>query len=145
MALKRCVACGQEKDESEFTSWWDKATGHRRGTCRSCKSEQQKKWYEKNKEEHSAKTRENKQRAIAAAQQFVWDYLSAHSCVRCGESNPIVLEFDHIRGQKKMHVSEMVRRGYGINSIGEEIAKCQVLCANCHRIKTSEERGWFRS
>jgi hypothetical protein len=143
MALKRCVACGEEKDESEFPSWWDKAAGHRRGTCRTCKSEQQKRWYEKNKETHKANIKANKERAIAEARRFVWDYLTSHPCVDCGESNPRTLEFDHVKGRKRMAVSEMVRAGYGIESIAAEISKCEVRCANCHRIKTYQERGWF--
>ncbi len=143
MGLIQCVACGEMKDETEFP-WWDESANRRRGTCRACKSEQQKKWYAKHKETHVANARINRERAIAEARRFVWDYLSTHPCVHCGESNPVVLEFDHIRGKKRMHVSEMVRRGHGLESIAEELAKCQVLCANCHRIKTSNERGWFK-
>ena len=143
MALKKCVACGIEQDESEFTSWWNRETGHRRGTCRTCKKKQQQKWYRKNKETHIANVRVNKEKAIAEARQFAWDYLSSHPCIKCGQSNPVVLEFDHVRGRKKMAVSEMVRAGYSIAAIQKEINKCQVLCANCHREKTSKERGWF--
>jgi hypothetical protein len=62
----------------------------------------------------------------------------------CGESNPVVLEFHHRHGKDKA-VTEMAAAGYPIYRIQAEIDKCEVLCANCHRILTSKERGWFRS
>jgi hypothetical protein len=43
-----------------------------------------------------------------------------------------------------MAISEMVAGGYPIATIQKEIDKCDVLCANCHRKKTMNERGWFR-
>jgi hypothetical protein len=39
----------------------------------------------------------------------------------------------------------MINGGYPIHKIEAEIAKCIVLCANCHRKLTMDERGWFRS
>lgn len=143
VAQKRCVACGELREESEFP-WWDEATNRRRGTCRVCKSVQQKKWYAKKRETHIANVTENIARARAAAHHFVWDYLSTHPCVDCSESNPIVLEFDHVRGQKRMAVSEMATRGYKIEAIMAEIEKCEVRCGNCHRRKTAATRGWAR-
>lgn len=78
------------------------------------------------------------------AQQYVWDYLVTPPCIECGESNPIVLEFDHVNGTKTRAVSDLSRLGYSVESIRKEIDKCQVLCANRHRIKTHEELGWFK-
>ena len=51
MARKQCVACGEFKNETEFP-WWSETEGRRRGTCRACKSQQQKKWYSKKRETH---------------------------------------------------------------------------------------------
>ena len=66
------------------------------------------------------------------------------TCVKCGENGPVVLEFDHVRGKKKANITDMAHAGYSIKTLQEEIDKCQVLCANCHRRKTSEQQGWFR-
>ncbi len=143
MAVKQCAACGEVKDETEFP-WWDETKGLRRGTCRACKSEQQKKWYAKKRETHIANVKSNIEQARAEAHQFVRDYLSTHPCVDCGESNPIVLEFDHVRGSKRMDVGAMCSRGYSLASIAQEIEKCEVRCGNCHRRKTVTERGWFK-
>lgn len=71
----------------------------------------------------------------------VWEYLLTHPCP-CGESDPIVLQFDHL-GNKVATISDMLRYGRSEAAIFKEIAKCQVLCANCHLRKTSEDFGWY--
>jgi 5-methylcytosine-specific restriction endonuclease McrA len=75
--------------------------------------------------------------------RFIKNYLVKHPCVHCGETDPVVLEFDHLR-DKKMAVSRLLRR-YSPKMVKEEIAKCQVLCANCHRRKTAADQKWFKS
>ena len=57
----------------------------------------------------------------------------------------MVLEFDHIHGNKTKAISVMVTEGRTFQAIQAEIDKCQVLCANCHRRKTMKEMGWFKS
>jgi 5-methylcytosine-specific restriction endonuclease McrA len=99
--------------------------------------------YERRSEERREAVKEDKYKRIQEAQQFIWDYLSTHPCRNCGESDPVVLEFNHVRGRKKYNISDMPRRGYSIAAIQSELAKCEVLCANCHRRRTSRERGWF--
>lgn len=69
---------------------------------------------------------------------FIENYLKTHSCVDCSESDYVVLEFDHVRGKKKDNISRMVY-GSSIKSLEEEISKCDVRCANCHRRKTKLE------
>ena len=61
-------------------------------------------------------------------------------CCHCGNNDFRVLDFDHLdRDKKSLNVSEAMKRGCALETIKEEIKKCQVLCANCHRIKTYEE------
>jgi hypothetical protein len=60
---------------------------------------------------------------------------TASGCVDCGEKNHIVLDFDHIR-DKKYNVSRMIHDGFSWKAIMREIQKCEVVCANCHRIRT---------
>lgn len=69
-------------------------------------------------------------------------YLEEHPCIHCGEADPIVLEFDHrIHAEKKFNIGNAANGGKTIKKLLEEIEKCDVLCANCHRRKTYHERG----
>jgi hypothetical protein len=66
------------------------------------------------------------------------------ACADCGRHFPTcVMDFDHVRGEKKFKVAEAVQRAYGLNfdRLRAEIAKCDVVCANCHRIRTAS-RGY---
>jgi hypothetical protein len=65
-------------------------------------------------------------------------YLLRHPCVDCGEVDTRVLEFDHVRGRKSAAISFLVRIGYPWQRIVKEIAKCEVRCANCHRLRHSK-------
>lgn len=76
--------------------------------------------------------------------QFLWGYLEKHPCVDCGETDPMVLQFDHVRGSKSFNVSNAVSGQYSLNRISEEITKCDIRCANCHVRKTALELGFYR-
>jgi len=57
-------------------------------------------------------------------------------CVDCGyNENPLALQFDHVRGTKKFHLS-YAPYAYSMRVILDEMDKCVVRCANCHMIKT---------
>lgn len=83
----------------------------------------------------------DKPKRRAAVRAAILKYLEDHPCVDCGEADPIVLEFDH-RGEKLFEIGGCINRGYGVDRIMAEIAKCDVRCANCHRRKTYAERGY---
>jgi ArsR family metal-binding transcriptional regulator len=80
---------------------------------------------------------------VAAAKAHTVKYLRAHPCADCGESDVRVLDFDHI-GEKRELMSSLVARGAPWTRILEEIAECEVRCANCHRRVTAQRAGWSR-
>jgi hypothetical protein len=141
--MKNCNRCGKYKPDEDF-NWRYKALGIRHPTCRECQKEFRKDWYEGSaKEKHLENVHARKRRVRDEAREFVWQYLLTHPCENCGESDPVVLEFHH-EGNKERAISEMVAGGYPIEKIMAEISKCTVLCSNCHRKLTMNERGWFR-
>jgi hypothetical protein len=63
-------------------------------------------------------------------------------CARCGEDHPGCLQFHHADPtQKELSISDAVRRGWGRQRILAELAKCEVLCANCHAKHHATERA----
>jgi 5-methylcytosine-specific restriction endonuclease McrA len=74
---------------------------------------------------------------------YVDDYLSRNPCAVCGETDLVVLEFDHVHG-KDATIANLIRLNVPLSRLQEEIEKCQVLCVNCHRRKTAKERAWYR-
>lgn len=80
----------------------------------------------------------------ARNQLVVYDYLEKHPCVDCGESDIVVLDFDHV-ADKRGAVSTLAARGCSLSTLDAEIAKCEVRCANCHRRVTSVRAGYFRA
>lgn len=70
---------------------------------------------------------------------FRTEIMSKLKCTRCLESNPVCLDFHHLDPKtKRSEVTKMVNESRNRNDIFAEIAKCIVLCANCHR----KEHGW---
>jgi 5-methylcytosine-specific restriction endonuclease McrA len=143
MATKICPSCNVEKDVTDFNFRY-KALGIRHNICIVCQRKYKRKWYHGSaKEKHLENVKERNKRVREEAKEFVYQYLLTHPCETCGESDVRVLEFHHT-DQKKMGISVMAARGAPIHKLEKEIANCQVLCANCHRKLTVEERGWFR-
>jgi hypothetical protein len=97
--------------------------------------------YDRNKSVYKARASAFTAKAIQRNKKCVLAYLNAHPCVDCGESDPVVLDFDHVRGVKLKEVTEMVRDGMSIANIQSEIEKCEIRCANCHRRATARRRA----
>jgi hypothetical protein len=73
-------------------------------------------------------------------QDFIWEYLKSHPCENCGENDPIVLEFDHIKHtEKEYDICAIMCNSTNMKILIEEIKKCQVLCSYCHKRKTAKE------
>ena len=140
-ATKVCTKCHQEKPIDDFP-WKSKLLNRKHAVCKPCTADRSSQWYESNKESHVQNVMQNKRVDRQEARQYVWDFLSTHPCVDCGERDPVVLEFDHVN-EKRENVSRLVVDGASIHRIELEIALCEVRCSNCHRRKTARERGWF--
>lgn len=73
-------------------------------------------------------------RRRAELRAWAYEYKQASTgCVRCDEDDPACLDFHHVEGNKEMSVSSMISHGYSKERLLDEIEKCEILCANCHR------------
>lgn len=73
-------------------------------------------------------------------------YLAKKGCEECGCKDPRVLEFDHLEPKKKhAPISLLLSQGYtwGSEKVRKEVRKCRVLCANCHKLHTIEQQGYY--
>lgn len=111
---KICTKCGKELPIEEF-NFRNKAKGTRRSECKNCHSQYMKKQY-------------------AEKQQMVQELKAQCKCAKCGESRGYVLDYHHINPEEKENIiARMISNNYKIDSVFDEIEKCIVLCANCHR------------
>ena len=141
---KVCPGCHKERDTEQDFNWKDRGHGIRNTRCKSCQSNVSKQHYRKNKQRYLDRARAREVLVIEDNHKRLTDFLAHHPCVDCGQTDIRVLEFDHVRGKKSGDISRMVIQSYSWSTIEAEIAKCEVRCANCHRIKTNERHGWWR-
>ena len=144
METKRvCSQCGDTKDEKDF-AFRNKGKRARHSYCLSCGRGLSKNHYSNNVQYYVKKARVRRDTLRHTINARLYDYLEQHPCVDCGETDPVVLEFDHVRGKKSFNVSEMSWLVLTWDALLKEIAKCDVRCANCHRRKTAERRGTYK-
>jgi hypothetical protein len=138
---KRCAACGQLKNLSEF-SLKDRQKAILHSYCRECHARWNREHYKRNRGTYIANAKRNNAIYIAENLLRLVDYLLEHPCLDCGETDLLVLDFDHReRATKRMAVSSLLRYACWA-ALEAEIAKCDVRCANCHRRRTAHQLGW---
>jgi hypothetical protein len=142
---KTCPGCGHERDSEKDFRWRYKDRGIRQSRCRYCQAESNRTHYQNNKQIYLDRAKSRNDRIIEENQRRLYAYLSTHPCVDCGQTDVRVLEFDHVRGKKLRNISLLLGQGYSWETIQAEIYKCEVRCANCHRIKTNQRSGFWRN
>ena len=112
LTLKICKRCSIEKEVSEYRTRKNK---YLQSYCIEC-------------------SRDYDNERTAKAAKLINDFKDK-PCADCGIRYPsYVMDFDHTLGNKLHNISRM--RNHSIENLLIEIAKCDVVCANCHRIRT---------
>ena len=142
MEKKTCTKCGLEKDITEY-SWKSQKLQTKVSACKTCTRKYVKTHYENNKEEYLLRANNHRQRRKKINFGKIAEYFKEHHCVDCGENDLMVLEFDHVSGKKEFTISRHVG-DKNWSEIKDEIEKCEVRCANCHRRRTAKQQGWFK-
>ena len=133
--MKSCTKCKEIQSLDNFNNRKTrKGTPIKSSWCKSCMKVCKRK---------SDNTRANTLR------KFVFDYLSNSNCVVCGTDNILVLEFDHKDSKTKSFNIGRAITGKDfptppLEKVIEEINKCDVMCRNCHQIKTHRENNSWR-
>jgi hypothetical protein len=137
MITKICIACGTEKFITKFFKRKDSKDGYN-NTCKECRNIitsnyakthrvqinlKSKKWRDANPDKINIIPKRNR--------LLLLDIKKNSGCCKCGESNPICLDFHHIDPTiKDMSVANMV--AYSDEKLKLEINKCVIVCKNCH-------------
>lgn len=141
--MKLCIKCHRKKPLSEF-SFKNKQKGILISYCKECNRAYQSNHYNQNRLDYRVKRKEWRTKFRAEIRKKIIEYLQVHSCVDCGETDYAVLEFDHVRGDKKSNIASLMCNDVSWSVIEEEIKKCAVRCANCHKRRTAKQLGWYK-
>ena len=142
MKRKRCCICKHELRLNSFNKRARSNDGLQ-PHCRGCNKEKSRAYYQRHYEKHKKVVMARSKAVRQEHAMRVFKFLESHPYVDCGETDPVVLEFDHVRGSKSSSICSMLRLGKAWPRVVEEMDKCEVRCANCHRRKTAVERGFY--
>lgn len=132
--IKTCTKCHEPKDIESFAI---KRDSIRHGHCKDCQNKYTKQHYKLNKDTYKKRARIwNKQRLIELRNLII--KLKSVPCTDCQiQYDYWIMDFDHLDANEKLaNVSRLVNGLKPIEIILEEIKKCEVVCANCHRQRT---------
>ena len=140
--MKVCRTCGGDPQPlDDFHKHPQMADGHL-NICKKCRCKYQNDQYAT--EHGRAMTLRSLAKRRKRNRMVVDQHLDSHHCADCNESDPHTLEFDHVRGVKSEHVSKLIQNATSEIRLKAEIAKCDVVCANCHRRRTAITYGSYR-
>lgn len=141
--MKKCSKCLEEKDFSEFhfkNKTKDKLQSH----CKCCQKLQSYNQYRKDVTKSKSRMKLNAQRNFEETVKYIVSLLQDTCCKICGEQDILVLEFHHKDPlTKKYNVCMMIGK-HTLLAVKREIAKCEVLCANCHRKETHRQNNSYK-
>ncbi len=138
MHLKKCSKCDKNKSLSEF---YFRKKGPRKGKyyekCKECMKIRGRKYYYLN-HDHQLKLALIRRAKYRDALKKIIIQIKNKPCLDCGKIYPyFVMDFDHRDSKnKEKEIARMITGGWSKNKIEREIKKCDLVCANCHRIRT---------
>jgi len=141
--MRRCAKCHRMKPLSEF-SYKNRQKGWLNSYCKACNRTYQRIHYKNNQPDYRNKRKIWRKSLRIKIRKKILEYLKKHSCVDCGETDYTVLEFDHVRGDKKDNVASLLQCDVSWKVLQEEIDKCEVRCANCHKRRSAKIYGWYK-
>ena len=137
--MKRCSKCGLSK---RLEDYYKRKSGLRVGEyyekCKDCYKIRGRKYYHYNRERQLELAKKRKRKYIEERKEFLRK-IKNKPCFDCGKKYPTwIMDFDHRNGQEKIASISFLtfRKLVNFDKIKEEIAKCDLVCANCHRDRT---------
>lgn len=130
METKICCTCKEDKPLDQFA----KKKHLVNNECKSCKNLYNKEWYKKNKQKHRDQVNVSRKLSSKQKREQI-NKIKSVPCLDCGNTYPsYCMDFDHLENKEFGIASKIT--SYPIDRLLKEIAKCEIVCANCHRIRT---------
>lgn len=107
--------------------------------CKDCNKHYLKNHYLRNKNYYKNKRKEYSNKRLI---EF-YEFLKTKQCVDCGNKDIRVLEFDHV-SDKNFNIAEKINNT-PLTTLMNEINKCDIVCANCHRIRTCAQFNYYKN
>lgn len=141
--LRTCAQCSLELPPARFRTI-SLAKGKRSKTCKDCERAYFQEHYAKNRAAYIDRAKAHNRKTVSEQRASIAE-LRNQPCADCGGIfPPYVMEFDHRSGvEKKTNIADMPKRYYSKRLLAAELAKCDLVCANCHRART-HHRGTRR-
>lgn len=136
--MKTCSRCKKEKDYSEFHKrTYVSGTVAYQAYCKPCQKEYDKNYYEEDKERRKSVNKKWQQEFIKW-----YNELKNKPCADCNNMfGTECMQWDHLPGYDKIDgVARIARLTWSRDKVLEEIAKCELVCANCHATRTKNRR-----
>ena len=128
MKTRKCSSCKETKSVTYFAKKGKWLQSH----CRECNKARLKKHYQDNPQYYSDKARRWKNKQYAKIEK-----LKSQPCMDCGQTfHPAAMDFDHRPDEQKEFNIANSHANYSMKRVLAEIAKCDLVCACCHRIRT---------
>jgi hypothetical protein len=143
LKTKICQKCKERKPVESFNKNRAKKDGLQ-NYCRFCQRESDKNYYSNNPSRRK-QIRIRARKEMDRLYGIVKEYLLSHPCVDCGNSDIRVLEFDHVRGIKTNCISIMLVNTVREEVLKKEIKKCEIRCANCHKIRHYKKQMFHKN
>jgi hypothetical protein len=137
--MKRCPRCGETKARSEFHLNRVRRDGLQ-SICKSCRAVIDRERYER---QHGTRTKVSARTWERGRTAWMLSLKTDRPCTDCGKVfPPQVMQWDHIPGHQKLGDISTGFRWRSRHEILDEIAKCELVCANCHAIRTFARAEW---
>ena len=96
-----------------------------------------RRWYGRHRDEQITRVKQQS----GKIRTEVREYKESKPCADCGQCYPYyVMDFDHVRGEKKANIADILNRSCSRAALKAEIDKCDLVCSNCHRVRTHNRR-----
>ena len=131
--MKRCRKCGETKPLDAFHRW-NRGDG-RQPWCKSCRKDYDRAYF------HANKHRRRPRAEVHAEFRAWFEALKSGPCADCGGTfAPEAMHWDHRPGTVKLRDVANIARQHARRLVLAEIAKCDLVCANCHAARTARRR-----